>query len=124
MTSKKPFQIDVLEIIKTKSPKAAKRIPGFIIRYLKHIIHQQELNEFLKENQGLVGMNFVRAAIKYMDLGIECSGFEDIPSDGKFVFAANHPLGGLESLVFMEIISQKFDNFVFIVNDILMALNP
>ncbi|MBN2779000.1 MAG: 1-acyl-sn-glycerol-3-phosphate acyltransferase [Bacteroidales bacterium] len=124
MTSESPLQIDVLGIIKSKNPKAAKRIPRFVIRYLERIIHQQELNKFLKDRQGLVDMDFVRSAIKYMDLSIEFSGFENIPSGGKFLFAANHPLGGLESLVFMEIISQKFDNFVFVVNDILMALKP
>lgn len=124
MSSESPLQIDVLGIIKSKNPKAAKRIPRFIIRYLERIIHQQELNEFLKDRHGLVDMDFVRSAIEYMNLSIEFSGFEHVPQNGRFVFAANHPLGGLESLVFMEIISQKFNNFVFVVNDILMALKP
>lgn len=124
MSSESPLQIDVLGIIKSKNPKAAKRIPRFVIRYLERIIHQQELNEFLKDRHGLADMDFVRSAIEYMNLSIEFSGFENVPQNGRFVFAANHPLGGLESLVFMEIISQKFNNFVFVVNDILMALKP
>lgn len=40
------------------------------------------------------------------------------------MFASNHPLGGLESVVLMDIVSKKFDDFVFIVNDLLMALKP
>ena len=33
--------IDIKELIASKNPKAAKWIPGFIIGYLKRILHQK-----------------------------------------------------------------------------------
>lgn len=59
-----------------------------------------------------------------MGLKIIVEGFENVPKTGKFVFAANHPLGGLESIVLMNVISEKFSNFRFVVNDILMFVKP
>lgn len=124
MAEEKPLHIDVREIIRSKSPKAARRIPRFVIKYLEKILHQDELNEFLDNHLGVEDMEFVRATISYMELEIEYSGFENIDKDGRFVFASNHPLGGLESVVLMDVVSKKFDSFVFVVNDLLMALKP
>lgn len=124
MTESELLQIDVEGVIRAKNPKLAKRVPRFIIRYLKRIIHQNEINELLKNNRGIVGLDFVNACIDYMELKIEVKGFENVPESGKFVFAANHPLGGLESIVLMKVVSSKFSGFVFVVNDILMALKP
>ncbi|MDD4148647.1 MAG: glycerol acyltransferase [Bacteroidales bacterium] len=124
MADDKSLHIDVRGIISSKNSRVARRIPRFIIRYLEKILHQDELNKFLDELPGVENMDFVRECISYMELGIEYSGFENIPKDGRFVFASNHPLGGLESAVLMDVISRKFDSFVFVVNDLLMALKP
>lgn len=124
MADEKPLYIDVREILSSKNQKLARRVPRFVIRYLEKIIHQEELNNFFKTRAGIENMDFVREMISYMELGIEYSGFENISKDGRFVFASNHPLGGLESVVLMDIVSKKFDHFVFIVNDLLMALKP
>jgi len=124
MTESELLQIDVEGVIRAKNPKLAKRVPGFIIRYLKRIIHQNEINELLKNNRGVTGLDFVNACINHMELKIEVKGFENVPESGRFVFAANHPLGGLESIVLMKVVSSKFSGFVFVVNDILMALKP
>ncbi|MDD2635119.1 MAG: 1-acyl-sn-glycerol-3-phosphate acyltransferase [Bacteroidales bacterium] len=124
MSDKKPLYIDVREIISSKNQKLGRRIPRCVIRYLEKILHQDEINEFLKTCPGLEGMDFVRKTISFMQLGVEYAGFENIPKEGRFVFASNHPLVGLESVVLMDIVSKKFDNFVFVVNDLLMALKP
>ena len=38
--------IDIEQIIESKNPKAKKWIPGFVMRYLKRILHQAEVNQF------------------------------------------------------------------------------
>ena len=43
--------IDVEKIISDKNPKALKWMPGFVLRYLKRIIHEQDINTFLAKNE-------------------------------------------------------------------------
>ena len=43
--------IDIKRLVKSKSPKVAKWIPGFVFNYLKRILHQDEINAFLRENK-------------------------------------------------------------------------
>jgi putative hemolysin len=78
----------------------------------------------MEANRENYNLDFVDSVIKYMDLKIVVKGFENVPKSGRFVFAANHPLGGLESIVLMKVISEKFSDFTFVVNDILMVLTP
>ena len=40
--SKKILQIDVEKVIRSKSEKLARKVPRFVINYLKRIIHQDE----------------------------------------------------------------------------------
>ncbi len=124
MTENDSMKIDVEGVLKEKNPQLAKRIPRFLIRYLKRIVHQEEINAFLQKNKELYGLSFINEVIKYMELKIVVNGFENIPDNGRFVFAANHPLGGLESIVLMKIVSSKYDDFTFVVNDILMSIKP
>ena len=52
--------IDVEKIIQSKNPKLYKWLPGFIISYLKKILHQNQINQFLidnKENYNLINVN-------------------------------------------------------------------
>ncbi len=124
MSDSELLKVDVEGVLKAKNPKLAKRVPRFLISYLKRIVHQEEINELLENSRGKLDMEFVEAVIDYMGLKVEVTGFENIPDNGKLVFAANHPLGGLESLVLMKVVNSKFNDFVFIVNDILMVLKP
>ena len=42
------FLIDVERILKEKTGKKYKYIPGFVVSYLKRIVHEDELNVFLR----------------------------------------------------------------------------
>ena len=118
------LQINVEEIIKAKAGKKAKRVPKFVINYLKKILHQDEINDFLRSCPQSKDLDFVDESIKYIDLNVKYEGLENIPDSGRFVFVANHPLGGLESLAMMQIIAKKYKNLVFPVNDMLLFLTP
>lgn len=114
--------INVENILKTKNPKLEKIIPGFVVKYLKRIVHEQEINDFLSRTQNVNNLEFVEECVKYLDLHSVIKGFEKVPSSGRYIFVANHPLGGLESLILMSSVSQKYENIVFFVNDILMEI--
>ncbi len=50
------------------------------------------------------------------------SGTEKVPSAGRYIFVSNHPLGGLDGLVFIHEVSKIFPNVKFPVNDILLNI--
>ena len=51
MTDDSIFLIDIEKILKTKAGKKYKYIPRFVVSYLKHIVHQDELKCLFKRLQ-------------------------------------------------------------------------
>jgi putative hemolysin len=121
----KSFQsIDIREVIRAKSPKIAGKIPGFIYNWLTRILHLKEINEFLKNNGHLRGVPFCKEFISFMDIHYQLVGTENIPSQGKFIFAGNHPLGGLDGMVMLNYLNEKAGLTRSFANDFLLEVKP
>ncbi len=90
-----------------------------MINYLKRIVHQDELNEFLKKWGHLKDSELITAGLEHFEIKFKVIGSEKIPTTGRYIFVSNHPLGGLDGLVFIYEISKHFDKIKFPVNDIL-----
>lgn len=116
------LQIDVEQVLYSKNPALRKVVPGFIIRYLKRIVHQDELNEFLKLNGHLKDAEFIEAGLEFFKISYKVYRKENIPASGRYIFVSNHPLGGLDGLVFIYELSKYFNDLKFPVNDILMNI--
>jgi 1-acyl-sn-glycerol-3-phosphate acyltransferase len=112
-------QIDVEKILYSKNPALKKTLPAFVINYLKRIIHQDELNDFLKKHGHLRDAELIEAGLRYFEIRYKVCCIGNIPSEGRFIFVSNHPLGGLDGLVFIYEISKYFPDIKFPVNDIL-----
>ena len=117
-----PELIDVGKVIERKSPSLRKRLPKFIINYLRRIVHEDELNEFLRLYGHLEGVPFIESALQFMNTKVQFFGLENIPEKGKAIIASNHPLGGLDGLALMMTVAKRRKDLVFPVNDILMNL--
>ena len=114
--------IDVKKVLHDKNPALARMVPGFLISYLKRIIHQEELNEFLGKYGNLKDAEFIGAGLKYLNTNYTVTGAEKLPHDGRYIFVSNHPLGGLDGLVFIFEMSKIYKNIKFPVNDILLNI--
>ena len=116
--------IDIDKILKEKMGAKAKFVPSFLVRYLKHIIHQDQVNAFLYESRDKVGTPWLKECVKYLDITLQIKGEENLPSkdDGKlYTFVSNHPLGGIDGVALGSVIGQHYDsNFRYLVNDLLM----
>lgn len=111
--------IDVENVLYSKNPSLRKIVPSFIVNYLKRIVHQDELNEFLKQSGHLKDAELIYAGLQYFKIKYTISGSENIPQEGRYIFVSNHPLGGLDGLVFIYELSKYFKDIKFPVNDIL-----
>jgi hypothetical protein len=114
--------IDVESLFRIKNPGLAKIIPGFVFRYIRRIIHEQEINEFLYSSRGLSGLEFVEKVVDYFRMTFEVIGAEHFPVNGKIVLAANHPLGGLEGILMTRILAGKYGDVRVPVNDLLLSI--
>ncbi len=112
-------KIDVENILQSKNPALAKVIPGFVINYLKRIVHQDELNIFLAKWGHLKDADLIAAGLSHFEIKYKVNGIENIPGSGRHIFVSNHPLGGLDGLVFIYELSKHYDDIKFPVNDIL-----
>lgn len=117
------FLIDIEKVLKEKAPKHYRYIPKFLISYLKRIIHQDELNVFLKDSKGVVGVDFLKDSLEFVDAKLEVKGIENLPENGLYTFVSNHPLGGQDGLALGYILGSHYHGKVkYLVNDLLMNL--
>jgi len=111
--------IDVEKVLYSKNPALKKVVPKFIVNYLRRIVHQDDINEFLRESADLRDAAMVGAFLSKFEIKFKVSGTENIPEKGRYIFVSNHPLGGLDGLVFIYELSKHFPDIKFPVNDIL-----
>lgn len=116
------LQIDVKKVLVIKNPSLSRTIPSFVIKYLMRIIHQDEINTLLREHGHLRDAKFVEVVLKSMSTSYRVFGSENIPASGRYIFVSNHPLGGLDGLVFINELSKHYTDIKFPVNDILLNL--
>lgn len=114
--------INIREIFAGKSPGLARIMPGFVFRYINNILHIDFLNDFLKRNGHLKGIDFVDQVVSEFNVSEHIYGLENIPESGRFIFASNHPLGGFDGMLIMKYVQEKLGKLKFISNDILMNI--
>lgn len=126
MTMKKDFRIDIDSILKDKAPNSYNKIPAFVIRYLKRLVHQDEINAILERTSDKEGIEFMKAIIDdEFNIKINIEGEKNIPNSGRFTFVSNHPLGGLDGICLSSIIGEKYNGKIkYLVNDILYYIDP
>jgi 1-acyl-sn-glycerol-3-phosphate acyltransferase len=115
--------VDVDEVFRKKGGKLYHIIPKFLIRYLKRIIHEDEVNEALYNYRDQMGLDFLEKLFtERFTAEIEVVNPENIPAHGRYIIASNHPLGGLDGMALMHVVGKKRKDIKFIANDILMEL--
>ena len=118
------FLIDIDKVLRDKAGKKADRIPRFLVSYLKHIVHQDEINVFLKSVADKTGVDFLEACMEFLDIKLEVKGIENLPSDGLCTFVSNHPLGGQDGIALGYILGKHYNGRIkYLVNDLLMNLH-
>lgn len=121
---KQQLRVDVSEVLRSKNSKMAKIIPNFVIRLLKRLIHEDEINKLLGNAGHLQGKQFVKEALRELNISYEVSGTENIDPEKRYIFVSNHPLGGLDGMVLIKMLSEAAGPLKVIGNDLLASVKP
>lgn len=117
----KPVYIE--QLFKSKNPGLARMIPGFVYTFLKRVIHQNEINEFIGKYGDRKGLDFSDGILEFLNVSYNVVGEENLPSpDGRYIFASNHPLGGPDGIILISFLGKLYRKLKFPVNDLLLNL--
>lgn len=123
----KVFTIDIDEIVRGKAGAKARFVPRFVLSWLKRIIHQDEVNEFILGEGDKQGMPWLDDCMDYLGTTLNVKGLENLPddSDGRlFTFVSNHPLGGPDGVALGHLLGHRYGGRIkYLVNDLLMNLH-
>jgi len=118
--------IDLEKVLADKLGSKAKWVPGWLVGWLRKIIHEDEVNRFLWESRDKTGVEWLEECVSYLKMTLHVEGAENLPDkdDGKlYTFVSNHPLGGQDGVALGAIIGRHYDGrFRYLVNDLLMNL--
>ena len=115
----------LVDIEKILGPKLRKKLPRFAINFLKHRLHQDQVNEAIMGANPYHGAGFFDEALKYLNITYRTRGEEKLDKDKKYIFVCNHPLGGPEALIIGSVFHRLYgEGFQVPVTPIMANLKP
>lgn len=95
-----------------------------LIKTAQKLIHEDQVNQFLKDNNHLKGLDFVEAIMDYFHFDFTYSSNEinNIPSSGRVVIIANHPLGALDAMALLKLVGSVRKDVKIVANDFLQGI--
>ncbi len=121
--------IQVEKLVNAKFPDFSTK-PAILTRpalaLLKALLRERDLNAWLAGCAHLEGFEFVDRVLEDFDFTYSVVGREkeNIPAEGRVVIVANHPLGTLDGLALLKLVSEVRQDVRIVANDVLMQLQP
>ncbi len=96
-------------------PQIAKKL---LFSTVKKLFHENQINTFLEENKHKDTFSFVESVIEYFDVGITLNKkqMDRIPSYGRVVIIANHPLGALDAMALLHLLKDVRKDIKIVAN--------
>lgn len=117
-----PKVIDVELALQEKIPDIYKKIPGVLIRLMEKVIRQADMNRMIHESSHLNGIPLVDWVLDQFGVNIVVKGKKLIPKKGRYIYPANHPIGGLDGLAIVSVVAKINPLIKFVANDLLRVI--
>lgn len=114
--------ININKQIQESNSKFLKKLPSFIVNWIKIIIRQDEINRILSKYSDYEGIEFLAKTIEELNIKVEIEGIENLPDNGKCFFVANHPFGFVDGLILTSTIANKYGDFKAIGNELFLLI--
>ncbi|NVK44480.1 MAG: GNAT family N-acetyltransferase [Oceanospirillaceae bacterium] len=123
------MQLNVEQVVVNKYPAFATKpapVRHSTLFCLRRLVRENEINSFLHDNSGSTGFEFVDKVLDYFNFSYALSHKHrlNIPSSGRVLIVANHPLGALDGLALLKLIGEIRRDVRIVANDVLMSLAP
>lgn len=122
-------KINIEEVIRERKPEFLSRYPKIIrnlaFAFIEKIMRIGEINRLLEMHRDKNGFAFIDELFDYLDFTYSLSSKdkEKIPSEGRLIIAANHPLGGLDALSILKAVREVRPDVKIIANNILFSID-
>ncbi len=97
-----------------------------VVELLRRITCEAKINATLDALTGARGLRFVGQALENMRFSyrVAPTDRENIPSEGRVVIVANHPLGALDALALLHLVGSVRSDVRILANTVLTRLEP
>ncbi|WP_038249048.1 GNAT family N-acyltransferase [Ghiorsea bivora] len=121
--------LDIDQVVTKNFPKVAAKPWLFskpVKSALRMLFHERELQKFQAQYPHLQGLDFVEQILEHFDFSytINAKELERIPSTGRVVIVANHPLGTLDAAVLLKLVGQVRTDVKAVANQVLSSIQP
>ena len=121
--------VNIEQVVNDKFPAISRRNPivkNGLFRFLRWLCREQEINRFLDKHQDVDAAEFVDLVLDYFDFSLVVSDSEreNIPTEGRVVIIANHPIGTLDGLALLKLVRSVRRDVRIVANDVLMQFAP
>src|ERR1022692_4303120 len=121
--------ISVENVVTARFPDFSQRNPTIyktVVAILRFLFREVEFRRFSERYPHLTGFDFVEQALDHFDFGVTVSDRERerIPAWGRVVIVANHPIGSLDGLALLKLVSEVRRDVKVVANDVLAAVEP
>lgn len=118
-----PMRIDVDAVLRSRL--GGRSLPRWLVRRLESLVCQDRLNTLLRLAWPRRGADFCRFVTRHLDVEAEVVGRENLPESPRVLIVSNHPLGGLDGMMLIELFADVYGpDIKFVVNDLLSAVEP
>lgn len=109
-----------IEDIEGISPVFKGKFGNGLARTLMRITGIDKISEIYDRHENLVGPEFAKAYLKDLNISYETQGLENIQSiDGPFITVSNHPYGGLDGLILIDLFGHLREDYKVMANKFL-----
>lgn len=124
----KLLMLSVDKVIAANLPQLenSPKVKGLVKKGLGYLLHEQEFVAFADSYPHLQGIEFVEQVLEELNFNTryQPKQIENIPSEGKLVIVANHPIGSLDALALTKVLSSVRQDLKVVANRLLMSVTP
>jgi len=120
--------INIRATLEQKSPNFFERFPVWLtdtgIFLLRALLCESRINDFLRKHSKLEDFDFIDVALDELSFTYKTNNkaLERIPSSGRAIIIANHPLGALDALSLIKLVGEVRKDVKVVANDVLLSI--
>lgn len=120
--------LSLKDLLNSRNPRLLARVPAFarpgFLRLGEWLLHLDDVRAFFRDHGGVHGVELLDEIFEWLEVSHSLSlrDRQKIPSEGRLVVVANHPLGGLDGLALLRAVREIRPDVRVVANDLLCSL--